>query len=234
VEIDQVSLPYLYLVDVTVLKNYEGESMPSFEILKQRDLLSVFNFELCPEFTFVSHKWTGNSPDDANNTLFREIKSTLSGYVWVDYMCVPQAGGFDIRLPYLRSIPYVIVASARVWTPIKNNEYRRSIWCNMEQFLERDEGLALTGEYRIQNAEDLGPIILGLKEVLLLLLIHSTEYRTLIGKLGLEGAPGLGSLCNPVVCGGAQYLVFDRPELHMFNPTLARICEYYLLHNYSA
>jgi len=229
--IDEVPLPHLYLVDVSVLKNYDGASMPSFETLKERDMLGVYNFDRCPAFTFVSHKWSGNSPDDAGNSLFNSIKSSLSGYVWVDYMCVPQAGSFDVRLPYLQSIPYVIVASSNVWTPQRTNEYRRSVWCNTEQFLEQDEGLALVEEFRIQNADDLAPIILGLKETLLLLLIHSPDYQKFAGRFVME--PGEGAnLCSPVVAGSAQYLIFERPEMHMYNPTLARICEYYLTSKY--
>jgi hypothetical protein len=225
-------LPKLYLVDVSALKKYEGESMPSFEVLKQRDLLAVFNFDRCPVFTFVSHKWVGNSPDDASNSLFQEIRTSMSGYVWVDFMCVPQAGSFDVRLPYLKSIPYVIIASANLWTPMKTNEYRRSVWCNMEQFLELDEGLALVEEFRIQKVEDLAPIIIGLKEVLLLLLIHSPQYQQLVGKFVMDDAMGILPQCNPMICGAPQFLVFDRPDMHMLNPTLARICEYYLVNRY--
>lgn len=234
-EIPEEPLPKLYLIDVSVLKKYEGESMPSFETLREKDLLSVYNFDRCPVFTFVSHKWVGNSPDDSSNSLFKEIKSTMSGYVWVDYMCVPQAGSFDVRLPFLKSIPYVIISSTKVFTPTKGNEYRRSVWCNMEQFLEMDEGLALVEEFRIQKAEDLAPIIVGLKEVLFLLLIHSPQYQQFVGKFVLDDAMGgqAGAMCNPLVCGASKFLIFDHPEMHMLNPTLARICEYYLIHKYS-
>jgi hypothetical protein len=233
-EVKVEPLPKLYLVDVAILKNLEGDSMPSFETLKERDLLSAYNFDRCPVFTFVSHKWIGNSPDDSNHFLFNEIKTKMTGYVWVDYMCVPQAGAFDVRLPFLSSIPYVIIASSTVWTPNKGNDYRRSVWCNMEQFLEMDEGLALVEEFRIQKPEDLVPIILGLKEVCLLLLIHSQQYQELVTKsLRDEKLGSTQSCCHPIGFGARDFLVFHRPELHMLNPTLARICEFYLIHKLS-
>jgi hypothetical protein len=234
-EIHEEPLPKLYLVDVSVLKTYEGQSMPSFETLKERDALSVYSIDRCPVFTFLSHKWIGNAPDDSSNSLFNEIRTKMSGYVWVDYMCVPQSGSFDVRLPFLKSIPYVIIASTNVWTPMKGNEYRRSVWCNMEQFLELDEGLALVEEFRIQKAEDLAPIILGLKEVLLLLLIHSSQYQELVSKFVSDPKlGGVGSGCNPVGFGAPFYLAFEHPDMHMLNPTLARICEFYLVHKLSA
>jgi len=203
--------------------------MPSFEILIEKDLLAVYNFDRCPVFTFVSHKWVGDSPDDANNTLFQNIKQHMTGYVWVDYMCVPQAGDFSVRLPFLKSIPYIIIASTTVWTPQKTNEYRRSVWCNMEQFLELDEGLALVEEFRIQKAEDLGPIILGLKEVLMLLMIHSQQYQQTVSRTRAD----ITSIPPLALVASEELLIFDHPELHLLNPTLARICEYYLTDKYS-
>jgi len=153
----------------------------------------------------------------------------MTGYVWVDYMCVPQEGIFEVRLPYLKSVPYVIAVAEQVWTPTKNNDYRRSIRCNMEQFMESDDGLALVEEYRILKSEDLEPIILGLKEILLLLLIHSEEYRRFVGRTVSESP-----FCNPAAFGSPYFVVFDRPNLHMINPTLARICEYYLRLKYAS
>jgi hypothetical protein len=46
-EVAAEPLPKLYLVDVAELEKLQDESMPSFETLKERDLVSVLNFDRC-------------------------------------------------------------------------------------------------------------------------------------------------------------------------------------------
>jgi hypothetical protein len=219
VETPNVSLPKLYLVDISVLRQFD--KLPKFEELQKMDVIASFSFERCPEFKFVSHKWHGIAPDDDFNSLFQYLL-TMSGYVWVDYMCVPQDVDFQLRLPFLKSIPYVILCSKEVVTPIRTNEYRRSVWCNMEQFLEKDEALALVDEFKILKAEDLGPIISGLHEILNFLVYHSRRYRAIVEHKGKEGDD----------FERGKVAVFQFPQLAWVNPTFARICEFYLRSRY--
>lgn len=124
------------------LKSYpKHEEAMKMGLLKEVEIDDM-RMKLCREFNrgihthFISHKWSGNSPDTPDNAIF-EMSKEAAHYIWFDYTCVPQ-DDHSLRLRHLLAIANICKEATIV--RMNGNEdldkaYSSSVWCQLEAAL---------------------------------------------------------------------------------------------------
>jgi hypothetical protein len=161
---------------------------------------------------FISHKWYGDRPDSADNSVLKYVKDLIKigtknglkgidedDLVWIDYCCVPQLDK-ERKMRELVKIPYLLNYSA-VHIFAEHPDYDRSVWCRLEQTVNASIGPCrdLT-DFWIQDKRDL--------MVLLPSLIQLDVARMKIRAFG-QLEPDRGMQGNEIVRVHPNYFKLD-------------------------